>query len=313
MAQATLRTKRALAWRVVFTVMLLAAAAYLLVRHWSAVEVSLRIAGGGNLAGLVLALGLMTSTVCAAAAAYGTLALHRLRYWQTLLVELAGAFANRLLPAGLGGLGLNGVYLYRQKHTVAEATAVVSVNNMLGIAAHVLLLAGVLVWRPEAARAFVAGRYWAAAWVWVTAVVGVIGAACLVPAVRKQLAAFMRHLLRSVRVIGSVRMARALVLSALITMGYTFVLFAAARSVGVGLGVAQLFIVFSISMLVGTATPTPGGLVGIEAALFAGLAGYKVSDADAGAVVLLFRLVTYWLPLLPGAVALWLARVRKLI
>jgi len=40
---------------------------------------------------------------------------------------------KRLLPSGIGSLGLNGVYLYKRKHTVAEATVVVSTNNLLGI------------------------------------------------------------------------------------------------------------------------------------------------------------------------------------
>ncbi len=312
MAQSKFRTKRALAWRVVLTTVLLLTAGFLLARRWSVVTRSLRVAGGSDLGWFTLALVLMASTFCTAAIVYGTLALHRLRYRQTLLVEFAGAFANRLLPAGLGGLGLNGVYLYRKQHTLAEATAVVSVNNLLGIAAHLSLLAGLLVWRPQAARALFASRQWAVSWVWIATALCLM-AVLLMPTVRKRLVAFVHHLLQSVRIIGLVRLLRALMLSACITISYTLILFSAARSVAVDLGLAQIFIIFSIGMLVGTATPTPGGLVGTEAALFAALTGYKVSDTDAGAVVLLFRLVTYWLPLVPGAAALWLARARELI
>jgi uncharacterized protein (TIRG00374 family) len=66
-------------------------------------------------------------------------------------------------------------------------------------------------------------------------------------------------------------------------------------------------------MLASTATPTPGGLVGAEAGLFAGFVAYGVSAPMAGAAVLLYRFVTYWLPLLPGVLALFLARRRRLV
>ena len=66
-------------------------------------------------------------------------------------------------------------------------------------------------------------------------------------------------------------------------------------------------------MLAGTATPTPGGLVGAEAGLFTGFTAYGVSVLDAGAAVLLFRLVTYWLPLFPGLLALLAGRKNGLI
>jgi len=66
-------------------------------------------------------------------------------------------------------------------------------------------------------------------------------------------------------------------------------------------------------MLASTATPTPGGLVGAEAGLFAGFVAYGVASPTAGAAVLLYRLVTYCCRLFPGAVALLLARNSKLV
>jgi len=105
----------------------------------------------------------------------------------------------------------------------------------------------------------------------------------------------------------------ALVLSAVLTAAYTFVLYGAVRSIGGSLGLPQVFIVFSFGMLAGTVTPTPGGLVGAEAGLFAGFVAYGTAQPDAAAAVLLFRLITYWLPLIPGVAALWAARTRSLV
>jgi hypothetical protein len=55
---------------------------------------------------------------------------------------------------------------------------------------------------------------------------------------------------------------------------------------------------------IGAASPTPGGLGAVEAALVSLLIRFNVPSGSAVAGVLAFRLVTYWLPLLPAAAAL---------
>ena len=50
--------------------------------------------------------------------------------------------------------------------------------------------------------------------------------------------------------------------------------------------------------------PTPGGVGAIEAALVAVLTGIGVDNATALSVTLVFRLATYWLPVLPAWLAL---------
>jgi uncharacterized protein (TIRG00374 family) len=313
MRKSKLTTKRALAWRVTLTIGVLAVALYILVTHWSVVSTSLHAAQRANAAWIGLSLVCMACTFCIAAAMYGVLAMHRLRYRQTLLVEIAGALVNRILPAGLGGLGLNGVYLYKHKHTPAEATVVVSVNNVLGMCAHILLLILLCICQPTVVRMLLVGHNVVLPWGWIIIGLVLICVICLLPVVRRKLASFTRHLLVSIRKIQAGKAARALLLAVLLTTAYTITLFSAARSVGVTLGISQMFVVFSFGILVGTATPTPGGIVGAEAGLFAGLVLYGIPGVQAGAAVLLFRLVSYWLPLAPGVVALLIARDHELL
>lgn len=310
--QKTVKTKPAL-WRIVLVVLLVALATYALASHWHTVSVGLSIARGASPLWFGLALILMATTFLIASAIYGVLALHPLRYTQTLLVELSSAFVNRLLPSGIGGLGLHGAYLYKRKHTAAEATVVVSVNNLLGMAAHLLLLASVMAVRPHVIRELFRHGDLSVSWQLATGVVLAVITLVLVPAVRSKLLHFGRNLLGSVRKLRWGALVRALALAMLLTMTYTFILFASTASIGLHLGLLQIFIVFSIGMLVGTATPTPGGLVGAEAGLFAGFIAYGVSAPGAAAVVVLYRLITYWLPLIPGLLALLFARRRHLL
>ena len=63
---------------------------------------------------------------------------------------------------------------------------------------------------------------------------------------------------------------------------------------------AQIGAVYLGSSIIAAAAPTPGGLGAMEAALVAGLTGLGMDSGTAVAAVLSYRLLTYWLPILPG-------------
>lgn len=138
----------------IVSIVLLTALLYLVRVNWHIVKAGVSVLQQAHIAWFGLAMLLTVGTFCIAAAVYGVVALHRLRYWQTLVVEVASAFVNRLLPSGLGSLGLHGDYLYRRGHTTAEATAVVSINNLIGMVAHALLLGIAIILYPSAFNTF---------------------------------------------------------------------------------------------------------------------------------------------------------------
>ena len=59
--------------------------------------------------------------------------------------------------------------------------------------------------------------------------------------------------------------------------------------------------------------PTPGGVGGVEAALIAVLTGAGVDGATAARPWWVFRLVTYWLPVMPGYICLRCSRKAELV
>ena len=69
---------------------------------------------------------------------------------------------------------------------------------------------------------------------------------------------------------------------------------------------------YLVGSTIGSAVPTPGGVGGVEA-LIAVLTGAGVDSATAAAVVVVFRLVTYWSPVLPGYGCLRYARSAELV
>jgi uncharacterized protein (TIRG00374 family) len=62
--------------------------------------------------------------------------------------------------------------------------------------------------------------------------------------------------------------------------------------------------------VVASASPTPGGLGAVEAALIAGLTSIGVPVAQATPAVLIYRLITYWLVMLPGWISLKMMEKR---
>ncbi len=62
--------------------------------------------------------------------------------------------------------------------------------------------------------------------------------------------------------------------------------------------------VYLAGATIGQAAPTPGGLGAVEAALAAGLTAAGLDAGTAVSAVLLYRLITFWLPTVPGYLAL---------
>jgi uncharacterized protein (TIRG00374 family) len=84
-------------------------------------------------------------------------------------------------------------------------------------------------------------------------------------------------------------------------------------ALGIHLPFVIVLLVFSFGVGAGAATPTPGGLGGFEAGLTAGFVAYHVGSSSALAAALLYRLISYWLPLIFGAVAFTICQKQKLL
>jgi glycosyltransferase 2 family protein len=76
------------------------------------------------------------------------------------------------------------------------------------------------------------------------------------------------------------------------------------RAFGGSAPIASVAVVYLTGSALGSLVPTPGGLGAVEAALSAGLTAAGLPGAAAVSSVLLFRLLTFWLPVPAGWAAL---------
>lgn len=258
-----------------------------------------------DLSWVALAICLTAMTYIAGALTYCLLALKPLRYSIMLVVQLAAMFVNRLLPGGVGALGVNFAYLRRARFSTAEATSLVAINNLLGVIGHSLLIGGALLLTADQADRITPsfGNLGLAFKILIGVTLAVLAVLLFVG--RHRVRGFLHNVglqLASYKQ-RPWRLGGALLSSMLLTTANVLCLACSALALGVHLPFVAILLIFSFGVSAGAATPTPGGLGGFEAGLVGGLATYNVSSAEALAVALLYRLISYWLPLIVGAIA----------
>lgn len=274
---------------------------------------SLALAKHADLGLLAVSLVFTCLSYVAAAGNYCLLAIKPLSYARTLLIQLAGMFVNRLLPAGIGSISVNYLNLRHSGHTSAGAASVVAANNSLGIIGNLLLLIGLWVPFHESLSALRLGHINKTATIVATVtVVALLLWIVFFNRYREQLArnirSFGRQLLTYSHRKG--RLIAALVCSIGLTLSNVLSLWFCILAMHISLPFIAVLIIFSFGVALGAATPTPGGLGGVEAGLVAGLVAYNVSGAVALAAVLVYRLISYWLPLAAGVAALLISQRR---
>jgi uncharacterized protein (TIRG00374 family) len=77
-------------------------------------------------------------------------------------------------------------------------------------------------------------------------------------------------------------------------------LIASVRAFTTDSSIAAIALVYLAASIVGQAAPTPGGLGAVEAALAAGLTAAGIDPSIAISATLVFRLMTFWIPTIPG-------------
>jgi uncharacterized protein (TIRG00374 family) len=256
---------------------------------------------------VLAALGLSAVTYLGAAWSLSGWVQERLSFTLTVLAQLAGSFVTLVTPAAVGGAALNIRYLQRNKVPPAVAAASVGVAQVVAFVLHVVLL--VIFVAITGARS---NPLRPPTWVYFV-IAGLVVAAFAVialPRGRRLLRARLAPALGQVlpRLIGMLQQPRKLAEGVggalLLTVSYVLCLVASVLAVGGHIPLASAAVVYLTGAALGSVVPTPGGLGAVEAALAAGLTATGLAAATAVSAVLLFRLLTFWLPVPAGWAAL---------
>ena len=293
----------------IFTTAMLVAVTYFLLPQLADLPGVFREIGAADWSWVPLVLLFSALTYVAAALAMGGAVPTRLRAVPTLATQVAASFASNLAPAGVGGMALNVRYLRKSGVDGPVAASSVGLNAAAGFAVHMGLMVVFFVWAGRSAVGSLSLPHWPVLAI-VAAVIAVcIGLAFAIPATRALLATKLAPLLgRAFSGLAAVirspgKIALLLGGSAAVTLSYVLAVYFSTLAFGGDLSLAQVGAVYLAGSAIAVAAPTPGGLGALEAAVIAGLVGAGMSSTDAVPAVFLFRLATYWLPILPGWIA----------
>ncbi|MFB6983261.1 lysylphosphatidylglycerol synthase domain-containing protein [Streptomyces scopuliridis] len=231
----------------------------------------------------------------------------RVPFRRTVVAQVAGSFVKIVTPAAVGGVALNTRFLQRAGVRPGLAVASVGASQLFGLGAHILLLLsfGYLT-GTEKSASLTPSRTVIAGLLTVAVLVLVVTA---IPFLRKFVVTRLRSLFAGVvpRMLDVLQRPLKLLTGIggmlLLTGVFVMCLDASIRAFDNGnqqLSYASIAVVFLAGNALGSAAPTPGGVGAVEGALTLGLLAVGLPKEVAAPAVLLYRLLTLWLPVLPG-------------
>ncbi|MEN1887792.1 lysylphosphatidylglycerol synthase domain-containing protein [Streptomyces mirabilis] len=232
----------------------------------------------------------------------------RVPFMRAVGAQVAGSFVKIVAPAAVGGVALNTRFLQRAGVRPGLAVASVGASQLFGLGCHILMLLsfGYLTGTEKTpslspSRTVIAGLLTVAVLVLVVT---------SVPFMRKFVSTRVRSLFAGVvpRMLDVLQRPQKLITGIggmlLLTACFVMCLDASIRAFGhqqpTTLSLASVAVVFLAGNALGSAAPTPGGVGAVEATLTVGLIAVGLPKEVAAPAVLLYRLLTLWLPVLPG-------------
>ncbi|SFG04528.1 lysylphosphatidylglycerol synthase transmembrane domain-containing protein [Streptomyces mirabilis] len=227
-----------------------------------------------------------------------------------LASQFAAGAANHILPASIGAHAVTLRFLQRRGIPLARATASLALYSLVKPLAKTVVLVVFLVAFPDALRlGDLTPDTWTLLMAAGAAVLGLATAALLLTVVRplrRPALGFVRTALTEARTLHT-RPSRVLALwggSAVAPVLQGSVIASVGFSLGLPLSWAQVVLALLLASTAVGAVPAPGGIGPVDAAMVLTMAAYGAPVSLATATVIGYRVLTVWIPLLPGTLVL---------
>lgn len=236
----------------------------------------------------------------------------RVPFKRVLGTQVALSFLRLVAPTTVGSVAMNIRMLTKAGIAAPLASASVAANQVAQVAVTFPLL---VVLAVASGTSAVAGLPSTTTLVVIVGLLLSAALLALIPPIRARLRTVWsdfaeRGLPRLLDVLGDPRKLATAVGGILLqSLGLIACFYAALLAVGETVNFAGLAVVQLVGNTLGMAVPTPGGLGAVEAALTAGVSTLGVPSTVAVTGVLVFRIISFWLPILPGWI-LW-TQMRK--
>ncbi|MCM2424527.1 flippase-like domain-containing protein [Streptomyces sp. SID13666] len=289
-------------------------------RRWSLIDSSADQLGAADRQWLAVAAAAAVMTwICSATAQQGAV-VESLPPGRLLATQFAASAANHLLPAGVGGNAVNLRFLLRRGLPPGRSAAALGVRAVAAAVVRVGMLLILLAVFPHALkvdRVTPAGPAHPVVIVSVVAGCAVAGALLLLLAgrVRDRVRTFFGTMVVDVRALHckSARVAALWGGSLAFPVMHATVLVAVIQALNAPVPVSGVVLAYLFASTAAAWLPAPGGLGSLDAALAFTLVTAGASAVVATSAVLGYRLVTVWLPLIPGVLVLAALMRRRVL
>lgn len=226
----------------------------------------------------------------------------------TLRVQAATMFVNKILPNGVGTISLNAFYLSKKDHTPSQTTTVLTVNSITSLISYTSIIIVSLLVSPIDLSILSSADIPIEAILFVLLLtVGAVFALWRVGSIRTKVRQGWHALTTEMATYKSRprSIVIALIFNALGTSANVITIVFAAHAIGIDLPFSSALLAYTFGNIAAALIPTPGGIGSSEAGIYSGLLLVGVDSTDAMTITLLFRLISYWLPILPGYYFFW--------
>ena len=238
----------------------------------------------------------------------------------TTTVMFGQSFLNRFTPANAGGMAMRIRYLQKGGTDLTLGTAAVGLTSVASGVVQTVYLVLFVTWGGTTDTGIEAEKPdWSVIGIVVAVLLICAFVVAVVPKLRTGVLQVLGNFTSKIRDEFSDLLTRPGKLTLLfggaavskLLMIETFVI--ACRAFDIDLGWAQLASAYMVGTTIASAVPTPGGVGAVEAALVLMLTGLGVDQAVAWSTTLLFRLISYWMPIIPGAIGYKVSQYRQLV
>jgi uncharacterized protein (TIRG00374 family) len=220
------------------------------------------------------------------------------------LRQLAGAFLSHFVPFSLGTIGLTSNYYQKLGKEPTQATTAATLPIVFGTATTILMVAFVSpLTFTHLAQRFQADshKYWLIVIISLTLLLSLLFTSW----VRRKVHQLIDGIKSGIDSISTPsQLIYLLIGSVALTIFSACALFASIEAVHAQVALADIFTLYVTSSLVSAIAPTPGGIGATEAFLLLGLSSMGMHLPQAAAAILIYRLLSFWVPMIPGGFAL---------
>ena len=292
----------------IFTVLIALLILRVIVPQLDSFAESLQALKDANLWWVFLGIALYFSGVLILAVQFMVLAFKKLVFGLTARVQGATLFVNKIVPNGVGTISLNAYYFVKRGHTAGQTTSILAMNSITSLIAYIILILLSFAFSPLNLSLlttanipintilFLAVLLFGAGYVLYSATGLKKKIHKAWKDIRTNMASYKTRP-KSVLV--------AMIFNGLGTSANIITLVLAAKAVGVDVSFANALLAYTFGNIASALVPTPGGIGSAEAGIYSGLVLVGIDGTDAMTVTLLYRLITYWIPILPGYYFFW--------